>query len=81
MHKSVETPNHAEDNSRRDTETRQPTDTLADVLEQASILRGALRDALSATGDLIRSLKRDKKRRRAFESTLASLRQLERTGA
>ena len=62
-------------------ETPQAADTPADVLEQAGTLRGALRDALAATSDLIRSLKQDKKRRKAVENTLASLRQLDRSGA
>jgi len=69
------------DNTRPQNEPRQPGDAVTDVLEQASTLRSTLRDALAATGDLIRSLKQDKRRRKAVESTLASLRQLDRSGA
>jgi len=79
MNRDFEPPNRTKVNPQPTSETRPSGDTLADVLEQAGILRGVLRDALSATGDLIRSLKQDKKRRKAVESTLASLEKLQKT--
>ncbi len=53
------------------------TEASATVLEQVHALRGVLRDALSKSNDLIRSLKRQKRQSRLVESTLASLRQLQ----
>ena len=55
----------------------QAADTNRTVLEQAQLLRGVLRDALSKTNELVLSIKRHKRKSRLVESTLASLRQLQ----
>ena len=52
----------------------------ASPIEQAVTLRAALRDTLSKTNDLIRSLKRQKQQSRLVQATLASLRQLQGVG-
>jgi hypothetical protein len=51
--------------------------TASDPLEAALALRTVLRGSLSATDELISSLKRQKRQTRLVESTLASLRQLQ----
>ncbi len=55
----------------------QAADTNRTVLEQAQSLRGALRDALTKTNELVASIRRHKRQSRLVESTLASLRQLQ----
>lgn len=50
------------------------------ILDQASQLRTSLRDTLSQTNELIRSLKRQKKQSRLVQSTLASLKLLQTAG-
>jgi hypothetical protein len=49
----------------------------ASPIDQAIHLRGVLRDALTATSDLVRSLKRQQKQQRAYKSAIASLRELQ----
>jgi hypothetical protein len=57
---------------------QQDTNTsAASPIEQAIRLRGVLRDALTATNDLIGSLKRQQKQQRAYKSAIASLRELQ----
>src|SRR5690606_22869517 len=46
-------------------------------IEQAIHLRGVLREALTATNDLIGSLKRQQKQQRAYKSAIASLKELQ----
>lgn len=46
-------------------------------IEQAIRLRSTLRSALTATNELIRAIKRQKRQDRVYKSALASLRQLQ----
>ncbi len=46
-------------------------------IEQATQLHTALREALKATGALVRTLRKQKKQERLFKTTLASLRELQ----
>ena len=46
-------------------------------IEQALVLRSAVRGALAATNDLIASLRRQRKQSKAVQDTLASLRQIQ----
>jgi hypothetical protein len=46
-------------------------------IEQAIHLRGVLREALTATNDLIGSLKRQQKQQRAYKTAIASLKELQ----
>ncbi len=46
-------------------------------IEQATQLHSALREALNATGALVRTLRKKKKQERLFKTTLASLRELQ----
>jgi len=60
-------------------------ETVADApvgspIEQALVLRNALRGALAATNDLIASLRRQRKQSKAVQDTLASLRQIQALG-
>ena len=52
----------------------------ATPIEQAIVLRDSLRTALVQVNELIRSLKRQKREARLVQSTLASLRQLQKVG-
>jgi hypothetical protein len=49
----------------------------AGVLDQAIALRTALRNAASQIGELVRTIKRQRKQDRILRSTLASLKQLQ----
>jgi hypothetical protein len=51
-----------------------------DLMAQAKAVRQSLQEALSRTNDLILALKRQEKRHRIVQSTLASLRQLQGIG-
>ena len=53
----------------------------ATPIEQAIVLRDSLRTAIVQANELIRSLKRQKREARLVQSTLASLRQLQKVGA
>ena len=50
-------------------------------IEQAITFRDSLRTALVQVNELIRSLKRQKREARLVQTTLASLRQLQKVGA
>jgi len=49
-------------------------------MTQAKAVRQSLQEALTQTGNLILALKREEKRHRIVQSTLASLRQLQGIG-
>lgn len=51
--------------------------TVVTPIEQTLVLRDALRTAAQQANDLVRSLKRQKRHTRIVESTLASLKQLQ----
>jgi hypothetical protein len=51
--------------------------TAGSVVDQALALRSTLRDVLSQTAELVRSIKRQRKHDRMLRSTLASLKQLQ----
>ena len=53
------------------------TDSSANAIEQATALRDTLREATAQAGELIRTLKREKKQAKLVKSTLDSLRQLQ----
>ena len=77
----VETNGHAADNGNG----QHTTETTADArvgspIEQALVLRSAVRGALAATNDLIASLRRQRKQSKAVQDTLASLRQIQAFG-
>jgi hypothetical protein len=57
--------------------TVEPPAENASPIDQAIHLRGVLRDALTATSDLVRSLKRQQKQQRAYKSAIASLKELQ----
>ena len=65
------------------TQTMEETSTveqpaeIASPIEQAIHLRGVLRETLTATNDLVRSLKRQQKQQRAYKSAIASLKELQ----
>jgi hypothetical protein len=52
-------------------------DRLVEQSQQIIHLRGVLREALTATNDLVRSLKRQQKQQQAYKSAIASLRELQ----
>jgi hypothetical protein len=60
----------------KSTETSDPEGT-ASLLEQAEALKAVLQDALGKTRELIQTVKREEKRSRIVQNTLASLRQLQ----
>jgi hypothetical protein len=53
---------------------------LAGLIQQAEILRTALRDSLVKTNELLKGLKRHRRQSRALQNTIASLRQLKGLG-
>ena len=52
-------------------------ESTAGALEQATVLRSVLRDAVNKTSELIRALKREQKQSKLVRSTLASLKQIQ----
>ena len=60
---------------------RATTTAKATPIEQAIAFRDALRAAVLQANELIRSLKRQKREARLVQSTLASLKQLQKVGA
>src|ERR1700693_677833 len=55
--------------------------TPSSLLEEATRLQSVLRDALVQSDALIRAVRRQRKQNRLVQSTLASLRELQRVGA
>ena len=51
-----------------------------ELLDQAELLRNSLRESLTQTVELIRSLRRHRQQTKAMRSTLASLKQLQTVG-
>jgi hypothetical protein len=60
---------------------RSTTHAKATPIEQTIVLRDSLRTAIVQATELIRSLKRQKREARIVQTTLASLRQLQKVGA
>lgn len=58
-----------------------PAETGNSPIAQATALRVALHDVLSKTGELIRTLKRQKRQSRLLSSTLASLKELQKVAS
>jgi len=68
----------AEGSARTDGTNGKPQgQTDVDPIQQAEALRHSLREALAKSSELIRALKRHRKRSRLVETTLASLRELQ----
>ena len=53
---------------------------LSALIDQAEALRGALRDALVKTSELLKGLKRHRRQSRALQQTIAQLRTLKTLG-
>ena len=52
---------------------------IAALIDQAETMKASMREALAQTTELVRALKRHRKRAKIVESTLASLRELQTT--